>query len=206
MLNTNSPKNGFTLIEVMVAVSIFTIVVTVGIGALIISNNGYNQSRTNRHAIDALASSMEYITRQLRTGALYTCGDLNASGTILTSTTPRSNCFGGDFVDSITFIDQDGRQISVMFAPDPNDPSKGRIARTIRPAGGGTSVTDELTDTAVVDVDNFEVHIDGALDNDNAQPIVTLIMVGSVLGQNSQPFKLQGSVSQRTLDVPPETL
>jgi hypothetical protein len=190
----------------MVAVSIFTIVVTVGIGALIVSNSGYNQSRKNRHAIDALSSSMEYITRQLRTGALYTCGDLNASGTVLDDTTPRSNCYATNADNAITFIDQDGRQISVFFSPDATNPTKGRIARTIKPAGGGTAVTEDLTDISVVDVDSFQVHIDGALDNDNAQPIATLVMAGSVTGQTTQTFRLQGSVSQRTLDVPPATL
>ncbi len=62
---------GFTLIEVMVSVSIFTIIVTVGIVALLTINNAYRKSQTQRQAIDSLTFMMESMSRRIRTAATW---------------------------------------------------------------------------------------------------------------------------------------
>ncbi len=58
---------GFTLMEVMVAVSIFAIVVTVGIGALLTINNSYRKAQTSRQAVDSLTYILESMSRSIRT-------------------------------------------------------------------------------------------------------------------------------------------
>jgi prepilin-type N-terminal cleavage/methylation domain-containing protein len=57
---------GFTLIEVMVAVSIFTVVVTIGIGALmsVISTNKRIQAQ--REVVNGLSFALETMGRRLR--------------------------------------------------------------------------------------------------------------------------------------------
>jgi hypothetical protein len=45
--------------EVMVSVSIFTIVVVVGIGSLLTINETYRKSQTDRKAVDSLTYNLE---------------------------------------------------------------------------------------------------------------------------------------------------
>lgn len=68
-MNHSMKKNhkGFTLMEVMVAVSIFAIVVTVGVGSLLNVNNSYHKSQTDRQAIDSLTYVLESMSRSIRT-------------------------------------------------------------------------------------------------------------------------------------------
>ena len=61
-----SYQQGFTLMEVMVAVSIFAIVVTVGIGSLLTINSTYKKSQADRQAIDGLTFTLESMSRRLR--------------------------------------------------------------------------------------------------------------------------------------------
>jgi len=62
----HSPQ-GFTLVEVMVSVSIFVLITTIGIGALMNINNAYKQSRSQRIAIDSLNFVLDSMSRQIRT-------------------------------------------------------------------------------------------------------------------------------------------
>ncbi len=67
-------NSGFTLIEVMVAVSIFTIIMTVGIVALLTINNTYRKSQTDRQAIDAMTYTLESMSRRIRTSREWPVG------------------------------------------------------------------------------------------------------------------------------------
>jgi prepilin-type N-terminal cleavage/methylation domain-containing protein len=89
---------GFTLMEVMVAVSIFAIVVTVGIGALLTINNNYKKAQTSRQAVDSLTFILESMSRSIRTAQEW---DPNH-----TNTTYR-----------FEFLDQDGVNIVYELAP-----------------------------------------------------------------------------------------
>ena len=61
---------GFTLMEVMVSVSIFTIIMVIGIGSLLVINTSNSQSRADREAIDRVSFLLESLTRKIRTGVL----------------------------------------------------------------------------------------------------------------------------------------
>jgi len=87
---------GFTLMEVMVAVSIFAIVVTVGIGALLTINNSYRKAQTSRQAVDSLTYILESMSRSIRTAQSWDTGN-------------SSIHFG--------FIDQDGVPVSYEYGP-----------------------------------------------------------------------------------------
>jgi prepilin-type N-terminal cleavage/methylation domain-containing protein len=78
-------QKGFTLMEVMVAVSIFTIVVTIGIGSLLTIN-----------AIDSLTYILESMSRSIRTAELWH--------------TPA-----GAPSTSFRFLDQDGVEVSYQY-------------------------------------------------------------------------------------------
>lgn len=63
--------DGFTLMEVMVSVSIFAIIITIGIGSLLTINTTLQKTRADRQAMDSLSYVMDTMTRQIRTGYEY---------------------------------------------------------------------------------------------------------------------------------------
>ena len=82
-------KQGFTLIEMLIAVSIFSIVVVMGIGALLVSGESLRKTTLTRAAMENVNIAMESMSKRMRTGSFYYCG----SG----GTGPRDvkNCDGG---------------------------------------------------------------------------------------------------------------
>ena len=90
MFNTkkSKTKKGFTLVEMMVSVAIFTIVITVGIGALVNMVQKYKVSQQEKQAADSLGFVLETLTREIRLGSNYLSGEgtaINPSDTVFVS-------------------------------------------------------------------------------------------------------------------------
>src|SRR5574343_971807 len=82
-------KSGYTIIETMIAVSVFLVVIMIGMGALLNANSIHQKSQNMRSIMDNLSFVMEDMSRNLRTGYNYHCSD---SSNI---ETPQSCVFGG---------------------------------------------------------------------------------------------------------------
>jgi prepilin-type N-terminal cleavage/methylation domain-containing protein len=79
---TKKQQKGFTLIEVMIAVGLFVVIMTIGIGAVLNSNNNYKKTQTLRAITDNLSFIMEDMSRNLRLGSAYHCMDANAPASL----------------------------------------------------------------------------------------------------------------------------
>ena len=66
-------QDGFTLIEAMVAIAVFTVVMVIGISALLNVNNTNKKSQNLRTIIDNLSFTMEDMSRNLKLGSYYHC-------------------------------------------------------------------------------------------------------------------------------------
>ncbi len=66
-------EGGFTLIEMMVAVTIFTVIMVMGIGALLNISLSDQKSRSQRAVNDSVSFIMEDIVRNIRIGNTYHC-------------------------------------------------------------------------------------------------------------------------------------
>src|SRR3989344_1597850 len=73
---------GYTIIETMIAISLFLIVVTIGMGALLNANLIHRKSQDMRSIMDNLSFIMEDMSRNIRTGYNYYCGDTIDTGTV----------------------------------------------------------------------------------------------------------------------------
>lgn len=121
--NINKNK-GFSLIELMVAIGIFTSIVTVLLGALIVTINASKNSKALRVAMDNVNFSMESMTRSIRMGTNYYCSEkgdiLNMDG----NNKESNDCDDGDFVSFIPtgpssnnyrvgygLVEQDGKMV-----------------------------------------------------------------------------------------------
>lgn len=176
LARTSRAMKGFTLVEVMVAVSIFTVIMVLGVSALLSTTAASSQARADRRATDTLSVFFEQFTRTARTGR--------------------------DFVstadDRIEFIDQDGylnrytyqsADGSILY--EQMDQS-GTVDKTVTVAGSSNS-----TQLASV-----QFLLEGNDATDTYQPIVRVIVSGtSTDRRKTSTFAIQTAVSPRVLQA-----
>lgn len=71
MTHRTTPQSGFTLIEIMVAVSIFAIVALVVVSTFVVAANTYRKLQSIKLALDNLNFAMDSIAVRLREGTNY---------------------------------------------------------------------------------------------------------------------------------------
>lgn len=191
-------KGGYTLIETMIAVALFIIIVTAGMGALLNANLLYNKSKDMRSILDGLSFTMDDMSRSLRTGYNYYCISSGTAGTALSSATltplSGSNCWG------IAFEPSGG---GLQWAYEIVTPVGGGNPYLIKTADGGQTWTQLTPSEVVINTTSSYFSIFGAEPPpDTQQPFVNIHLVGTVLYQNvTSSFSLQTSVSQRQIDI-----
>jgi type II secretory pathway pseudopilin PulG len=197
----NFCKRGYTIIEMMIAISLFIIIIMTGMEALLNANLLHQKSQSMRSILDNLSFVMEDMSRNLRTGYHYRCvtvesTDLSA-GNI---ETPKSgqNCWG------IAFEYQDG------IINNPNDQwvyfidSTGKIFKATSGPYNLSNFIQLTPDEISIDVVSSVFNVEGAEPppGDSRQPFVTIKLVGNITFKNIvSPFSLQTSVSQRQIDI-----
>jgi prepilin-type N-terminal cleavage/methylation domain-containing protein len=176
---------GFTLIEVMVSVMIFSLIMVMGLGALLTSSAAYKETRGEGVVIDNLAFVLESAARKIRTGQRYSCEEDVAT-----------NCSTGGS-EAFYFTDQDGNRVSYILKSDAS--GRGYVERSI--SGG---LPQMLTDPEEINISSLVFFLEGVESpSDGVQPFVTLTLSGtSYVAGVQTDFSLQTSVTQRLLDVP----
>ncbi len=66
-------QRGFTLIEMIVSLGIFSIVSTMTVGSLLVLISGNQQLQGEQNAMTNLAFAIDSMTREMRTGSSYVC-------------------------------------------------------------------------------------------------------------------------------------
>mgnify|MGYP006374901583 FL=1 len=210
-------SKGFTLVEMMIAIGLFTVIMTIGIGAIIGVNATHRKTQTMRAVIDNLSFLMEDMARSIRLGDSYYCNldgapDYSDLANLSDPQNPQASQDGGsgaNLCDSISF--------EPFWNPQLSNVSNQVIYYMTEIDGVGTIVkkTDTQTDFSPSDWDPVtpvEMNIDlarsgfrvtGAEDpSDARQPKVSIVLVGTVrLSGAFTEFNLQTTVSQRSLDV-----
>ena len=163
----------------MVAISIFIIVMTVSMGAILNVFDANRKSRSLKTVLNNLNLAVESMSKEMRFGKNYHCG----SGTL---TVPQ-NCSGGDTL--MSFLSSDDIQITYQF----NSQS---IEKRV---GSGDFIA--VTAPEIV-IDDLTFYTLGAGTGDTLHPKV-LIKIKSHSGVNKglSNFVLETLVSQRTLDI-----
>jgi prepilin-type N-terminal cleavage/methylation domain-containing protein len=185
---------GFTLIEVMVSVSIFAIVTTIGIGALLTTNTAYRKAQAQRIVMDALDGAIETMSREIRTGTQYLAGDTPKS-------VERSNCFTND--DQYPGDPDAANKTAIGFCDAQNNWVVFSLQGDEIMRHGGIYFDEALPliisdDVSVTDM-LFTVI--GSDPQDAQQPIVMMRVSGTTsAGATETPFDIQTIVSQRAPD------
>lgn len=189
-------QKGYTIIETMIAVSLFIIIIMAGMEALLNANLLHQKSQSMRSIMDNLSFVTEDMGRNLRTGYNYQCFNINQSLSPGTLGAPRS-CANGWAIafeaaggNITTYTDQWVYYIS-------ND---GKIYKSV---DGAQSFVQLTPDEIVVNsISGFSVLGAEPPPADRQQPFVTIRLVGNITFKNVvTPFSLQTSVSQRLIDI-----
>ena len=172
-------KKGFTLIELMVAISIFVIIMTISMGSIISVFEANRKSRTIKTVLNNLNLAVESMSKEMRFGKNYHCGD---EGTL----TEPENCPGGDTL--MSFLSSDDVQITYRFYEQ-------RIEKQIDDGGYIPVTAPEIV------IDDLVFYTLGSGTDDTLQPkVVIKIKSHAGSGKAQSNFTLQTLVSQRTLD------
>ena len=185
-LRINKEK-GFTLIEIMVSVSIFAVIMLIASGSIYSVFDANKKSQSLRGVMDNLNFSLESMTRSIRFGSAYHC-DIS-QGTV---SQPR-DC--STAANSISVTDSNGAQVAYRL-------SNGRIARTIN------SGTDTYITSSDVVIDNLRFFVYGSAPYSSRANINQPRVIVQVIGHaGSGPkttiqssFTLQTMISQRLFD------
>jgi prepilin-type N-terminal cleavage/methylation domain-containing protein len=81
-----SIKKGFTLVEMMVAIAVFSIVMVTAMSALLNVIDANNKARAIKTAINNVSFALEGISKDMRMGTNYGCIDVNGATTPCVST------------------------------------------------------------------------------------------------------------------------
>ncbi len=174
----DSSMRGYTLLEMIVSVGIFSIVMLTATGAYLKLIDLDRQARSTNELVTNLSFAVDSMARSARTGTDYRC---NKTGT---------NCTGGT---SFRYTDADGRQVDYEV-------SNGRIIETI----GGTVIP--LTDPRItITTLNFHVRGVGTSESCGArvQPQVIFTVQGSMItGQGrTVTFSVESAATERLLEL-----
>ena len=190
-------NKAFTLVELMIATSLFTIIMLMGIGSLIVSSDSARASQKLRIAVDNVNFAMESMTRELRTGSYFYCG---GSGSMI----PNSvNDCSSTPEDIITFNPQEvpGGPSRIGYYREVRNNSNPVTYTLIRCVDSASPNTCSDIVSSNVDVRSLKFLVKGSSPTDMIQPSAQIFMSGVVKVKNVEiPFSLQSMASQRSAE------
>jgi len=179
-------REGFTLVEIMVALSLFLVVMTVAMGAVLSIFDANRHTQAESIVMNNLNLALEGLSRELRFGTAYHCAD---AGSLLSLTTPQ-NCPSGNTL--ISFLSSDGQQMVYRFSGTALE----------RSSDGGSSFV-AVTAPEIV-LENVKFYVFGTgVGSPDTQPKVVMVVKG-YSGEKANvrtEFSLETLVSERKLET-----
>lgn len=176
-------NRGFTLIEMMVAVTIFVSVVTVALAIFVSSLQAQRQNLAYQQLLDQTSFVTEYMSRAIRMAKK----ELSTPPICLTVCGRGCNYETNPQQDSIKFIDYNG--VCTEFFLE-NEQLKKRVGADVL-----ALTSPDLT------VSSFNVNLSGQYQppTDYLQPLVTIFL--EIVGKEQSKIQIKTSISQRNLDI-----
>ncbi|MDO8566865.1 MAG: type II secretion system protein [bacterium] len=167
-------KQGYTLVELIVAVGLFALIMMLASGAYLVMIDVNRRAQSITTGINNLSFALETMTRTIRTGTDYSCdGD--------------GDCQNGE--DNFSVTNSSGVTISYAL-------SNGIITQR------GDNGVAALTDPSVT-ISSLTFYAFGTVRGDDFQPRVTIVISGSVpSGPNSsEAFTVETGATMRGTDI-----
>ena len=184
MIISSDKNRGFTLIELIVSIAVFSMVMLASMGAVLTVLNANRKSEALRAVMDNLSFTLDTMTRSVRFGSSYHC---TASGNL----SSPNDCPAGD--SNLTVLDSDGNQVTFYL-------SSGQIMRIVN---NGTAFALTSPDVNIQAMTFWVLGSATYSQGDLLQPRVIVLIKGYVAGANmtDSSFILETTISQRKLDL-----
>ncbi len=192
-------ESGFTLIEMIVATSVFVVIILIVVGGLISLNNESRKARSVRLVTDNLSAAIDSMSRNIRMGSYYHCGCPGSVGyPNAPLDCPMTDALGGGGDQCFAFESQFGNQ-TLLTDQYVYRLFNHRIQRS--KTGGDASDPDSFVDLTAkeITINDLRFYVSGTAP-DTHQPVVTLVMRGtaSVTPKISTDFNIQTTLGSRT--------
>ena len=177
----HAPARGYTLLEMIVSVGLFSIVMLLAAGAYFTIIRNDRQARAVNDVVGNLSFAVDSIGREIRTGTGYKCNNSSATPT----------CSGGG--TSFGYTDSSGR--TVVYSRQQVN-GNGQILASIN------GVASALTDPRI-NVETLTFYVFNVGTGDGLQPRVIITMKGTITPEQGKPvsFNIQTTATQRFLEL-----
>lgn len=222
-------QNGFTIVEMLVSLAVFSIVVTITIGSLLMLIASNRQLQVEQSIMTNLSFVLDGMTREIRTGKSYFCtgapnynANISGIGKIFKDDPSDSNtnlaridgktqdCPNGGFgpgqnLQGLAFKES-GNSITggnnsgyIMYFFDKTNTNDKSIKRKV---GGGIAEKLQASDIEILDMQFFVVGSSPLSDGtDVIQPTVTIRLKVKEKGTGTEVYTIQTTITQRELDL-----
>ncbi len=215
---SKSRRFGFTLIEIIVSISIFTVVMLVTMGALLTLNDSSRKAQALRTVIDNLNFAVEDMNRKIRTGDSYHCYRDGEIVSRLIETNPKDCSGTAGYAISLKTQELDPISnnpiwIAYVFKKDPDTGIGGiKIRRSIEPVGIEAIIESQDEGSFItspeVNIQRMEFRVVGAQNEKGpgikTQPMI-IINISGLVDLNKEKlrtnFSLQTAISKRGTEV-----
>lgn len=182
---------GFSLIEIMVSLSLFIVVIVISMGSILSVLDANRKSQSLRATMDNLNFTIESMTRTIRFGTSYHCGQGG------NTSTPQDCPSGTSF---LTVQSSEGDEVSYQV-------NNGQITRSLNGSSGKAITSPDVT------ISEIKFYVFGSQPycstispscntQDELQPQVIIVVTGfsGVKPSVETEFTIQTTVSQRFFD------
>tara|TARA_B100000745_G_scaffold300516_1_gene254908 strand:+ start:10681 stop:11298 length:618 start_codon:yes stop_codon:yes gene_type:complete len=201
-------ERGFTLVEMLVAVSLFAVVMVISAGALLDMVSANRKAQSLQSVINNLNVALDGMVRNVRMGTTYHCGSPTESSLNVLAT--RQSCASGNGLlsfESFGGSTTDNSDQWVYWVEN------GRLYKSEDGKRTALAIT-----APEIQIDSFRVYVTGATqtlnrNGDTVQPKVVFSLQGtaaaagntsSVIGDEEKirsTFNIQAVATQRVLDL-----
>ncbi len=213
-------QRAFTLVEMMVSVSIFLIVMVISLGAVLSIVDGNKKVQAINSVSNNLNTAIESMVRDIKTGYAYVCGTgqtMPLNGTDYrtgsgTCAPHDENISNPGEIAFISTISGDKRSVKYQFVEDAD--GHGKIVKTFCSAAKTSCSPSDFVPIDItspdIDIESLEFRIRRPLPaslstdpEDHGQPSVFILLKGTayVNKTTASDFSMQTFVSQRVLNI-----
>jgi prepilin-type N-terminal cleavage/methylation domain-containing protein len=201
---------GFTLIEMLVSLALFTIVVTIAVGSLLVLISGNSRLQGEQSVMTTLAFALDSMSREIRTGSGYYCWNnvsVNTSQptTGIGSTRDCTSSFASShwlsFVEGGASLTAGTGNQRVAYYFDSTATPK-TIMRQIGNNAAESMIPQSSTGLDGIEITDVQFFVSGSAVADTNQPTVTIVIEATEsTAAGDKLFTLQTTVTQRELDL-----
>jgi prepilin-type N-terminal cleavage/methylation domain-containing protein len=191
-----SRSRGFTLIEMLISSGLFTIIILIGIGAVLTVTSVHKKNQKLRSVVDTISFAMEDIARNARLGSAYNCGTTGGDCSDLTYQFSFEQV-DGDW-DLVTGI---GDEFVYRMAQSQNGDYFTLEKSEFGLASSDNDFYQLLPREVEIDMSKSGFKVSGSPLGDGLQPYVRIRLAGVIDYRGVRtPFALETIISQRQVD------